>query len=122
MQELKFRARLTKSSRSPDRPYLLAHAPDRMIRPAGQLGACPFCVLVFVTGIAGIRNLLSLGLSRGDEMKGVSGDERPARQFRQYLGHMTGNALAAGTVRRMMGVLFQAGGMRAVLATDAVAG
>src|SRR5256885_4664374 len=93
-----------------------------MVRPAGQLRGRPLCVFVLVTAIAGIRNLLSLRLSRCDEMEVVGGDERPTRKFRQYLGHVASDALTAGAARRMMGMLLQRRGMRPVLAAYAVAG
>src|SRR5690242_20349880 len=93
-----------------------------MIRPAGQLGGRPFGVLVLVAGVAGVRNLLALGLGGRDEMESMGGNERPARQFRQNLGHMTGHALAASAAYLVMRMLFKRCGMRPVLAAHAVAG
>ena len=73
-----------------------------------------------MTGVAGIRNLVKISLNGRDKMKSVGGDEGAARKLRQNLRHVTGHALTARTICRMMGVCLNRYRMRAVLAIGRV--
>ncbi len=74
-----------------------------------------------MASIAGIGDLHRVGLDGVDEMEGMGRDEGAPRELWEYLWHMASHALAAGTVRRMMGVRLDGHCVRAVLGIGPVA-
>ena len=58
-----------------------------------------------MTQNAGIRDLVSLCHRRADETEGMGADEGGWNAFALHLGHVAGDALAAGTVGSVVGML-----------------
>ena len=92
-----------------------------MIVPTLERRRRPRVILVRVAGGAGIGDIHALTLRRSDEPECVAGDIHLANRLGD-LGHMTGHALAAETVRLVMGMFLDARCMRPVLRIGAVAG
>src|SRR5215472_6965244 len=98
----------------------LLRTPRGTVWPSLQRCCGPSIGLICVANVAGIGNLQRLRFLRPDEAEGVTADVHIVDGFSD-LRHMAGNALAASTSRRVMGVLLDGCGMGTVLGIGTVA-
>src|SRR5262249_6833297 len=93
---------------------LVTHSPWRPIPPALQGRRCRYRRLVLVADVAGVRYVQRIRLGWRDEAKGVAPHIDVGDRLLD-LGHVAGDASAAGASRLVMGVGFDRRGMRSVL-------
>src|SRR5580704_1123244 len=93
---------------------LVAHAPRRAIPPGLQNRARPFRRFITVANVAGIGNLVGVGLRRRNEAEGVGVDVHVRNRLLDFW-HVAGDALAARAARLVTRVFLDGGGMRPVL-------